>query len=549
MNYWKIRCLMMNKFFNYYNSLCVGPNTPTVFAFDPYVIAIKELFVSELQQIVYYIEKLKALSVDMSDYTDKVIEFIAVLIVNLDFRKESFFVIIEDLYNNKKILEKMYISACEKSKKTPELLPETSQNLSSKEIILKALNEREKNINNKDLSSELGSDRRILYEIMINLVLNSCNCLIELKEYDVNFEKAKNQVLKLLNTTNIRSLSDEELIVVIKNFSLCNYNIMKLLYSTKAEKFGPLTKTEVPLSHKKGKAVLVSGHSIQDLEKILTAVNGLNINVYTHHEMISAFQYEKFKKYSNLAGNYQKSNNNFSLDFASFPGPIYISKNSSPKIDVIRGQIYTASKYPAFGIAKIENDDFSPLIQYALDSNGFEYDDKFNSMTIGYTQSEVDEYTKIISEKVLNKEIKNIFIIGLIDKFNSSNKYINDFLKNASDDDYIISFSYKIDRDNFWHVNSYYDFAALYKIVELLSEKVFDFQNRTAVFLTDCNSNIISHIFNLIHLGINKIFLGPCCPNIVNPVIVEGLNKLFEIKPLTDAVSDIKFFKNKKEED
>ena len=93
---------MMNKFFNYYDSLCVGANTPTVFAFDPYVTAIKELFVSELQQIVFYIEKLKKLEIDMSVYTDKVIEFISILIVNLDFRKERFFVIMEDLYNNKK---------------------------------------------------------------------------------------------------------------------------------------------------------------------------------------------------------------------------------------------------------------------------------------------------------------------------------------------------------------------------------------------------------------------------------------------------------------
>ena len=49
---------MMNKFFNYYDSLCVGANTPTVFAFDPYVIAIKELFVSELQQIVFLLQEI-----------------------------------------------------------------------------------------------------------------------------------------------------------------------------------------------------------------------------------------------------------------------------------------------------------------------------------------------------------------------------------------------------------------------------------------------------------------------------------------------------------
>ena len=80
----------MNKFFNYYNYLCIGANTPSVFSYDPYITAIKEMLVSELQQIVYYIEKLKGLNMDMSGYRDKVIDFISVLIVNLDFKKESF---------------------------------------------------------------------------------------------------------------------------------------------------------------------------------------------------------------------------------------------------------------------------------------------------------------------------------------------------------------------------------------------------------------------------------------------------------------------------
>ena len=176
---------MMNKFFNYYDSLCVGANTPTVFAFDPYVTAIKELFVSELQQIVFYIEKLKKLEIDMSVYTDKVIEFISILIVNLDFRKESFFVIMEDLYNNKKMLEKMYISACEKAKKEPELIIEQEEDYSSREIILKALNEKEKNLKEKFSKIKIEKNKKNLYEIMINLVLNACNCLIELKNLKI----------------------------------------------------------------------------------------------------------------------------------------------------------------------------------------------------------------------------------------------------------------------------------------------------------------------------------------------------------------------------
>ncbi len=529
----------MNKFFTYYNSLCVGANTPTVFSFDPYVTAIKELLVAELQQLVFYIEKLKDLDINMDEYTDKVIEFISVLIVNLDFKKESFFVIIEDLYNNKKMLEKMYISASQKAGIEPQLLKLEDENFSSREIILKALNEREKNVQDKVSKIKFNKNKRNLYEIIINLVLNACNCLIELKGFGINLDNAKNQVLKLLNTPNFPSLTDDELIEVIEDFAKCNYKIMKLLYEKIIQEFGPVKEIDVPLLKKEGKAILISGSSFKDLEKILKAIKGLNINVYTHHEMISAFQYEKLSSYPNLVGHYQKSNNNFPLDFASFPGPIYISGNAIPKIDVIRGQIYTSAKYPAYGIAKIENGDFSPLIQYALDSNGFDEDKLINQIKIGYHEDNIENNVNNIILKYQNGEINKIFIIGLIDQFNKSNDYINDFLKHAPEDSFIISFSYNYERDNIWHVNSYFDFAILYKIIELLIQKENSVKDKLSIFITDCNTTTISHIFNFIHLGIKNIFLGPCCPNIINPVLIEGLTDLFNIKPLTNVVDDL----------
>ena len=255
--------------------------------------------------------------------------------------------------------------------------------------------------------------------------------------------------------------------------------------------------------------------------------------------MISAFQYKQFNKFTNLVGHYQKSDNNFQLDFASFPGPIYISGNAVPKIDVIRGQIYTSEKYPAFGIAKIENNNFEPLINYALDSNGFDYDKEINTIKIGYNEKEIIEKINIILEKYKNNEIKKVIIIGLIDQFNQSNKYINEFLKNCHNDYYIISFSYNFNRENIWHVNSYFDFSVVYKIIEKLKENIPTIKDEISVFITDCNTTTIAHIFNLIYLEIKNIFLGPCCPNIINPVLIEGLCNLFNVKAITNAVDDI----------
>ena len=528
----------MNKFLNYYNSLCYGANSPSVFSFDPFFIAMKELIISELEQVVYYIEKLKTLDIDMKEYTDKVIDFISVLIVNLDFNKESFFVITKDLYKNKKSLEELYKKECQKLSLEPELLnsyPE--KDLSNKESILKALNECEKNT---DINKEnLTLNKKNLYEIMINLVLKACNNLIDLKNYGINLEEAKNQVLKLINTTNFPSLNEEEQKNIIKDFSKCNYHIMKTLYETIIEKYGPIIKTQVNIGTKKGKAILVSGCSFLDLEKILKQVKGTEINVYTHHEMLSAFQYEKLRNSPNLTAHYQKSTNNFPLDFSTFPGPIYISKNATPKIDIIRGQIYTSAKYPYFGIAKIENDDFSPLIKYALSCEGFKEDKELQNLNIGYDLHEIEEKTQNIINNLNNTKIKKLTIIGVIDRLSPINEYIKTFYDECSNDNFIISFAQETKRENFWQVNSYYDFAVVYKIIEKLSEKITNLSDILSIYLTDCNSSTISHIFNLIHLNIKKIFLGPCCPNIINPSLIDGLKELYNIKPLTTPKEDM----------
>ena len=534
----------MNKFF-YYNALCSGANTQSVFSIDPYVTAIKELFVSELKQVVYYIEKLRSLNFDMTSYTDKVIEFITVLIVNLDFTKENTFIIIEDLYNNKKMLEKMYISACEKSDIEPELFPETSGNLSSKDIMLKALNDKEKDIKTGYFNAKISKTRKYLYEIMINIVLNACNKLIELKSYGIDLEDAKNQVLKFLNTINIPSLSDDELKDIIEDFTETNYKTTKKLYETLMNCFGPVTKTKVNICEKEGQAILVSGSGFDELDKILTAVKGLNIYVYSYNEMINSFQYEKFKNHPNFAGHYSKSTNNLQSDFASFPGPVFVTKNSMPKIDVIRGRIYTSTKYPAFGISKIENNNFEPIIKSALETKGFLQNYTYKKIDIGYNKEEIDTGIKDILSKYRNKEIKNIIIIGLADRFNLTDEYVSEFFKLNHESNYIISFAYELEGNNVLNANTYFDFGILYEILEKLIKEDNKIKDNISVFFADCNNTTISDIFNFIYLKVKNIFLGACCPNLVSPVLIEGLSKIFNIKPLTTPKEDLEILYKK----
>jgi hydroxylamine reductase len=52
---------------------------------------------------------------------------------------------------------------------------------------------------------------------------------------------------------------------------------MELLDAGNTGKYGDPVPTEVPLGSKKGKAIVVSGHDLQDLEMILEQTKGKGI--------------------------------------------------------------------------------------------------------------------------------------------------------------------------------------------------------------------------------------------------------------------------------
>ena len=67
-----------------------------------------------------------------------------------------------------------------------------------------------------------------------------------------------------------------------------NLRAMELLDAGNTGTYGHPVPTKVPLGAKKGKAILVSGHDLKDLEEILKQTEGKGINVYTHGEMLPA---------------------------------------------------------------------------------------------------------------------------------------------------------------------------------------------------------------------------------------------------------------------
>lgn len=518
----------MNKYFHYFHPSCSEGTSSVSFAYDSTIITLKELLMFELQQIAYYLDKLSENGEDVSSKRDKVIEFIAVVIANLYVRRENFEFIIKDLEKNKEVLEDKYIALSALTGKEPVLLCEQN---GFRKFIGVDIEERESYLKNQFLEK----DKQVFYEIIMKLVQTSCILITELEEYGIKENRAKDEVIKVLSKCNFTNISKEEWIKNIDEFSKVNYNLNLSLSNILKETYGSVRLHKVSTNPKKGKSILVTGHFYKDLEKILEATKDLDINIYTHADLLMAHAYEKFSKYPNLKGHYQRAYNNIQLDFASFPGPILVTSHSIPHAEIIRGQIYTVDNFSAFGLAKIENGDFSPLIEYARKSSGFNKDMPETQISVGYDTGEIFEKIKLLGKKFKNGEIKHIFVLGGLDRLEGQNKYFKNFMDKCGKDCFVVSFSYNFDKENLIHINSHYDFQLLYGILDKLNNEYGLKNFPISVFITRCNSKAVSNVFNLRTLGIKDIYLPSCFPNVMNPNLLKGLLDNFGVKLISDS--------------
>ena len=91
------------------------------------------------------------------------------------------------------------------------------------------------------------------------------------------------------------------------------------------------------------------------------------------NDMMLAHTFPKFSTYQHLRGQYGQGIENCLLDFATFPGPIILTKHSLHNIEnFYRGRLFTTDYTSSpKGIIKIENNDFSDIIDSAKKSKGF----------------------------------------------------------------------------------------------------------------------------------------------------------------------------------
>lgn len=334
-----------------------------------------------------------------------------------------------------------------------------------------------------------------------------------------------------------------------------NLGVMEMLDAANTGNFGAQQPTAVRVSPVAGKAILVSGHDLGDLEALLKQTEGKGINIYTHGEMLPAHAYPKLKAYKHLVGNYAGAWQDQQLDFANFPGPILMTSNCIIEpLPAYRQRIFTAGPVGWPGVRHLENHQFASLIQAAQALPGFKEDAPEKTITVGFGRDAVLGVADKVIDAVKGGAIKHFFLIGGCDGAAPGRNYYTEFAEKAPNDTVVLTLGcnkYRFNQHDFGDIGGIprlldigqcNDSYSAIKIASALAE-AFDCGVNDlplSLIISWFEQKAAAVLLTLLALGIKNIRLGPTLPAFLTPNLVNVLVEKFDLKPIGEAEADIR---------
>jgi hydroxylamine reductase len=355
-------------------------------------------------------------------------------------------------------------------------------------------------------------------------------------------------------STLSKNLTVDDYIGLVMKCGEVNLKTMELLDAANTGTYGHPVPTSVPLGAKAGKAILVSGHDLKDLEEILKQTEGKGINVYTHGEMLPCHGYPELKKYSHFYGHYGSAWQNQAKEFEAFPGAILMTTNCIQKPrDSYKDRIFTTGLVGWSGVHHIADKDFTPVIEMALELPGFTEDQNGKQVMVGFARNAVMGVADQVIEAVKNKAIRHFFLVGGCDGAKPGRDYYTKFVEQIPDDCVVLTLACGkfrfFDKDlgdiggipRLLDVGQCNDAYSAIKIASALAD-VFKIEVNDlplSMILSWYEQKACAILLTLLYLGIKDIRLGPSLPAFVSPNVLDVLVDKFNIMPIKTPEEDL----------
>jgi hydroxylamine reductase len=352
----------------------------------------------------------------------------------------------------------------------------------------------------------------------------------------------------------------DALVAMVLRVGEVNLRVMELLDAANTGAYGDPVPTTVRIEPVKGKAILVSGHDLKDLNDLLKQTEGTGINVYTHGEMLPAHGYPGLKKHAHLVGNYGGAWQDQRTEFDAFPGSVLMTTNciQRPK-DSYKARIFTSGLVAWPGVTHIADRDFSPVIEAAQAADGFADDGPERTITVGFGHEAVMGVADRVVEAVKSGAIKHFFLIGGCDGAKPGRNYYTEFAEAVPDDCVILTLAcgkYRFNKLEFGEIDLGAGRGSIPRLLDV--GQCNDAYSAIQIALTlarafGCGVNelplsfilswfeqkAVCILLTLLHLGVRNMRLGPTLPAFVTPPVLDVLVEKFNIQPISTPEQDL----------
>jgi hydroxylamine reductase len=338
-----------------------------------------------------------------------------------------------------------------------------------------------------------------------------------------------------------------------------NLKVMQLLKKAHIENYGEPEPTVVETGTKKGKAVIVTGHSLKALEELLKQTKGKGINIYTHSEMLPAHGYPGFKKYPHLVGNLGRAWYDQRELFSQYPAAILGTSNCVllPK-DEYKDRMFTMGVTGLPGVKHIQGYDYSPILEKLEELPELEEKPGDVKLTTGFGKSTILSLADKIKDLVNRGKIKHFFLVGGCDSPTNKNNYYREFVKNLPQDTVVLTLAcgkYRINDLDLGDIEGIprlidlgqcNDAIVAIEIAQALAELFGVAINRLplSLILMWMEQKAIAIFWTLLYLGIKNIYIGPMLPAWVNEDILKVLSEGYGVKLISEPEKDLKAILN-----
>lgn len=339
-----------------------------------------------------------------------------------------------------------------------------------------------------------------------------------------------------------------------------NLRTMELLDAGHTGHYGHPVPTAVPLNSRIGKAILVSGHDIPQLEAILQQTANTGITVYTHGELLPAHGYPRLKQtYPHLYGHYGTAWQNQTKEFPKFPGAIVMTTNClMPPHDNYHGKLFSLGPvgYPGLNTIPINENgqpDFTPAIQKALEMPGFTEATPPRQVTTGFARNAVLSVADQVIAAIKAGKIRHFFLVGGCDGAKPDRNYYTELVEKVPEDCVVLTLACGKFRffdkqlgdiggiPRLLDIGQCNDAYSAIQIAIALANafEVNVNQLPLSMILSWYEQKAVAVLLTLLHLGIQDIRLGPTLPAFLSANVLKLLSDTYHLKPITTPDADL----------